>query len=155
LWCLRECALSLCGYTAVSITCDQGVFLRIAHILHERDGANTAFDDDVRWSANHHQMLDIVTAHENETPPCIDGCRVQHLQARLAVSAATDERGRATASADEPQDDGKQQECRTHTNHCNDQAIAICANEIFHNGAGPFSHFVQRKCTRITFVHRT
>ena len=53
---------------------------------------DTAFDHDICRAADHDQVLDIVTPHENEASPRIDSGCVENGEARLAVAPATDKR---------------------------------------------------------------
>ena len=83
-----------------------------------------AFDDDVARAADHDQVLDIVAAHQHQAAAGIDGGGVQHLQARLAVLAATHERRRC-AAAHQPEDADQHEESKANAAGSIEETAAI------------------------------
>jgi hypothetical protein len=93
--------------TLVLVTAVRQEVVTLIDRRQNRNGADTAFNDDVGRAANHHEMFDIVTAHQNQPATGINGCRIQNLQARLAISATADEGRRAATPLDQPQGNSK------------------------------------------------
>jgi hypothetical protein len=115
--------------------------LIVANVSHDGNGADAAFDDDIRRSTDHDQMFDIVTTHQHQPAAGIHGGGVQHLQSRLPVASTANERRRTATSADDPQYDCQKQKRQTDTHNGHDQLVAIGANKFVHHlhGVHPFS----------------
>jgi len=82
-------------------------------------------------------MLDIVSAHQHKAAACVDGCGIEDLQARLAVTSPAQE-GRRRPLAQQPEHDEEAQERQGDT-QCRDQeTIAVSGDEFFDHIGPPF-----------------
>jgi hypothetical protein len=108
--------------------------------MNRRYGHNrpyAAFDDDICRSANHHQMFYIVATHEHQPASGVNGCGIENLQARLTVASTPDERRGTATSAEQPQDDGKDEQSNPDTDHSHDQTVSIGPDKVFHHLCDP------------------
>jgi hypothetical protein len=76
-------------------------------------------------------VLHAVAADQHEAATCIDGCRIQHLQPRIAVASPADERRRSIATAQHPQDAEQEEKPDADTEDRDYHPAAIGAHQFF------------------------
>lgn len=143
--CCGRAARRSCWIDGSALFCSlltrQCLQFRLLHVPDDRDRPDTALDDDIGRAADHDEMFDIVTTHENQTTARIHGRCIKNLQARLPVATTTNKGRRAAAPAQKPQSNRQNEKRHTHTDNGDDEIVAIGADKIFHHGDHPFRFF--------------
>jgi hypothetical protein len=78
--------------------------------LRRQIRADSALDDEIIVSTDHHEVFDIVAAHEYDSAVAVDRGGIDNGEARLAAAAAMDEHAAGYPAGPEPEYPDQQQD---------------------------------------------